>query len=163
MPWSLNQGCGEDQEPNQVAQRKIYWARQSWIDFMDINQRLELDLLPISHLFFSFSFISIMQTISQEGKVPCTLFFLTTLQNSTSDRVLLCCQWYNENPLALLESWRIPLSQLEFSKLHSFFLRVCEDNIVNCKEMKGVRTEINSSNSAGIVFLWSLIRPFLKG
>lgn len=45
----------------------------------------------------SFSFITIMRNTSQEGKVPCTLFFLTILQNNTSDRVPLCCQWYNEN------------------------------------------------------------------
>lgn len=44
-----------------------------------------------------------------------------------------------------------------------FFLPVCEDNIINCKEMKGMRPEINSRNSAGVVFIKSLIRLFLKG
>lgn len=100
----------------------------------------------------SFSFVSIMKNISHNFSFLLHFFLLTTLQNSTSDWVSLCCQWYNENPLALWGSWRIPLDQLEFLKLH-FFLPVCEDNIINCKEMKGMRTEINSRNSAGVVFI----------
>ena len=105
---------------SQVAQRKIYRARQFWMLNPWAGSFAHFPLIS------SFLFISIMQSISQEGKVPCILFFLTTFQNRTpSNRVPLCCQWYDENPLPPLGRWRIsafgmPLGQLEFLKLHSF-------------------------------------------
>lgn len=62
---------------SQVAQRKIYRAREFWM----LNSWAgSYERFPI---ISSFSFISIMQSISQERKVPCILFFSTAFQNST--------------------------------------------------------------------------------
>lgn len=105
---------------SQGARGKIYKTRQFWLLNPWAGSFAHFPLISSSHI------ISIMQNASQEGKIPCILFFLTTFRNSTpSDRVPLCCQGYDENPLPPLGSWRIstfgvPLGHLEFLKLHSF-------------------------------------------
>lgn len=106
---------------SQEAQRKIYRARQFWMLNPWAGSYAHFPLIS------SFSFIIIMQSISQAGKVLCILFFLTTFQNSTpSDRTPFCCQWYDANPLPPLGGWRVsafgtPLGQLGFLKLHYSF------------------------------------------
>lgn len=113
--WSLNQGWGPGAKARQHKETSTEQDNYGYPSKPGAGSFIHFLLIS------SFSFVSIMQNISQEGKVPGTFFFLTTLQNSTSDGLPLCCQWYNKNPLALLGSWRIPLDQMEFLKLHSFY------------------------------------------
>lgn len=97
-PWSFNQEVWRRSGASQGAQKKIYRARQLWMLNPGAGSSAHFPLTS------SFSFISIMQKVSQKGKVPCILFVLATFQSRTpSDRVPLCCQWYDENHCHLWE------------------------------------------------------------
>lgn len=132
---------------SQAAQRNTYRAKKFWI----LIKAWRWILCP----FPSFFFLLIHQNYAEyfsgrEGSLHPLFPHSFAKQHFWQSASLSMVQW---EPIGTLGKLKNTTGSTRILEITFFFMPVCEDNIINCKEMKVVRTEINSRDSAGVVFI----------